>query len=140
MHRQEKTGRKIKAIAYEQGSLEGFGDATITNVLEAFKNWEWSPSAKKAFPNVCSIEAPKGLPQGMVASGFLANIYMAEFDDFMKQLIGQPIEDSSEIRLADYCRYVDDMRLVLVGPGRKELQGEGLQDANHLETINPAYS
>lgn len=131
----KKLVEKIKAIAYEQGSLECFGDATITNVLEAFKNWEWSPSAKKSFPNVCSIEAPKGLPQGMVASGFLANIYMAEFDDFMKELIGQPIEDGSEIRLADYCRYVDDMRLVLVGPGRKELQVEGLPDANHLETI-----
>lgn len=135
----EQLVEKIKAIAREQGSLGELDEATITNVLKAFKNWGWSPSAKKVFPEVCSIQAPAGLPQGLVASGFFANIYMAEFDDFMKNLIGQPIGDDTDIRLADYCRYVDDMRLVLVGPSRNTLLEEANTDAgqgaDHLEII-----
>lgn len=131
----ERLIKEIKTIARGQDSPKELDDATVSNILDAFNNWEWSPSAQKAFPKTCSIKAPEGLPQGLVASGFLANIYMAEFDDFMKDLIGQPIVDGGEIRLADYCRYVDDMRLVLVGPVRKELQGDDLQDANYLETI-----
>lgn len=132
----ERLIKEIRAIAREQDSLDKSDNATINNILEAFRSWEWSPSAKNDFLDVCSIEAPQGLPQGLVASGFLANIYMAEFDDFMRDLIGKPIEDSGEIRLADYCRYVDDMRLVLVGPDRKTLHAEEPKAAvNHLETI-----
>lgn len=134
----EKLVEKIKAITRNQGSLKKLDDATINNVLEAFKNWEWSPSAQNSFPEVCSIEAPSGLPQGLVASGFFANVYMAAFDDFMKNLIGQSIDEGSAIRLADYCRYVDDMRLVLVGPSRNTLLNKAAdirQGAGHLEII-----
>lgn len=134
----EKLIESIKAIARDQGPLEELDETTINNVLKAFKNWEWSTSAKTTFTEVCSSTARPGLPQGLVASGFFANIYMAEFDDFMKNLIGQPIEDDSDIKLADYCRYVDDMRLVLVGPTRNTLIDEGAdtcQGTDHLKII-----
>ena len=134
----EKLVKKIKALASTQGSLGGLDDATINNVLEAFKKWEWSSSAKKLSPEVCSVKDRRGLPQGLVASGFFANIYMAEFDDFMKRFIGESIKGDCDIRLVDYCRYVDDMRIVLVGPSRSTLLSKA-DDASlgtdHLEII-----
>lgn len=69
-----------------------------------------------------------GLPQGLVASGFLANAYMHDFDQEAMQQVrnGDEISVSHSdtthaVRLLDYCRYVDDMRLVValsVGPGQ----------------------
>lgn len=64
-----------------------------------------------------------GLPQGLVASGFLANAYMHDFDqEVMRQVRkknGISISHggaSYSVRLLDYCRYVDDMRLVVSLP------------------------
>ena len=52
------------------------------------------------------------LPQGLVASGFFANIVLLAFDDGLRQSIETEIEPG--IRLADACRYVDDLRLTVV--------------------------
>ena len=43
-----------------------------------------------------------GLPQGSLASGFLANVYLDEFDDFMVMSVK-----------GDYRRYVDDVRILV---------------------------
>ncbi len=51
------------------------------------------------------------LPQGLVASGFFANIVLLSFDDHLRRAIGRDIAPG--IRLADACRYVDDLRLTL---------------------------
>ncbi|WP_175924348.1 RNA-directed DNA polymerase [Burkholderia latens] len=61
-----------------------------------------------------------GLPQGLVASGFLANAYLVRLDRELHRtsVLGTAISD--DVRLLDYCRYVDDMRLVVEsksGPG-----------------------
>lgn len=57
-----------------------------------------------------------GIPQGLVISGFLANIYLLDFDNKIKDLISAEqnicINDCS-YTIIDYCRYVDDMRFVL---------------------------
>jgi hypothetical protein len=91
-------------------------------LLSAFENWEWSEQAIYEFDKVCKNEkvtsAPKGIPQGLVAGGFLANVYMLEFDENLRELIGHELEHAScigdvEVSLVDYCRYVDDMRLVV---------------------------
>lgn len=54
-----------------------------------------------------------GLPQGLVASGFLANAYLVRFDARLSAaaLDGKVI--AADVRLLDYCRYVDDMRIVV---------------------------
>ncbi|SDM97350.1 RNA-directed DNA polymerase [Vreelandella arcis] len=137
---------KIKELAREQGSIKEIDEATLGNVLRAFKDWDWSSLAKATFGEVCFSEgvpiAPLGLPQGLVASGFLANIYMANFDEHMKGLIGNVISDEGDIRLVDYCRYVDDMRLVLIGPNREKLEEkisvDSLKANNHLDVIKLA--
>lgn len=57
-----------------------------------------------------------GLPQGLAAAGFLANIYMLDFDDYMKNLVRGNSEitlDRTRVKIFDYCRYVDDMRIVV---------------------------
>ncbi|WP_018404068.1 RNA-directed DNA polymerase [Marinobacter gelidimuriae] len=137
---------KIETLANQQEPNEELDRLASKSVLSAFKDWDWSQSAKDRYKKLCSSdevrEAPPGLPQGLVASGFLANIYMAEFDGYMRKLIGQAINELGDIRLSDYCRYVDDMRLVLVGPNREKLERapheESSQDQTHLDIIKSA--
>lgn len=67
-----------------------------------------------------STELTLGLPQGLVAAGFLANAYMVRFDRAMQKRAqeAEPLDAFDEdIRVRDYCRYVDDMRLVVEAPG-----------------------
>lgn len=131
---------KIQNIARDiQSSLSGTETKSVDFVLKAFEEWEWSPEANESY-SLCETsavsEAPKGLPQGLVASGFLSNVYMLDFDSSMQKRIGQKAEldkpscftknksageknSPFDIRIVDYCRYVDDMRLVVVGPSRK---------------------
>ena len=55
------------------------------------------------------------LPQGLVASGFFANVVLLSFDEDLRAAIGTEIAPG--ILLADSCRYVDDLRiLVAVAP------------------------
>ncbi len=94
----------------------------LNKLLVAFETWEWSELAATEYNKVCKNEevmsAPKGIPQGLVAGGFLANVYMLEFDENLRDLIGNILEPTIrnaeiEVTLVDYCRYVDDMRLVV---------------------------
>lgn len=55
---------------------------------------------------------PSGLPQGLVASGFFANAYLLAFDRGMGNFIDQR-PPHQRFRIHDYCRYVDDLRLVV---------------------------
>ncbi len=121
---------KIQEIATTQDSSRGY-KRTLTNLLlNAFKDWKWSKSAIQKWNHLSKNSTPPppiphGLPQGLVASGFLANIYMLDFDDLLKNLIGETISKTENIephiKIIDYCRYVDDMRLVVVGPDRTKL-------------------
>ena len=58
---------------------------------------------------------PAGLPQGLVASGFLANAYLLDFDRAMgaQAKMTSSIDGDVPVRIHDYCRYVDDLRLVI---------------------------
>ena len=55
------------------------------------------------------------LPQGLVASGFFANVVLLSFDEALRASIGTEIAPG--VLVADSCRYVDDLRiLVAVAP------------------------
>ncbi|NYT24315.1 reverse transcriptase [Alcaligenaceae bacterium] len=58
-------------------------------------------------------ELELGLPQGLVASGFLANAYLVRFDRDMQESVVEGAMVGDDVKLLDYCRYVDDMRLVV---------------------------
>ncbi|GAA0337246.1 hypothetical protein GCM10008967_29410 [Bacillus carboniphilus] len=91
-------------------------------VKEVF-NWEW---AKEDYSNNNKIiengRSSLGLPQGLVASGFFANAYLIRFDrsvgKYLKKNTNQQegFEKEGDIRVLDYCRYVDDIRLVVEAP------------------------
>jgi len=91
----------------------------LDRLLSAFEQWAWTENAANAYEVLCKSDevpsVPKGLPQGLVAAGFLSNVYMLEFDEQFQGHLGKCFSDS-DLRLIDYCRYVDDIRLVVVGP------------------------
>ena len=82
-------------------------------------DWRWA-DAKRAsrhsrehgldgFVNVA-------LPQGLVASGFFANVVMQDFETRLRGAFGQVIDEALNITLLDAAYYVDDFRVVLQFP------------------------
>ena len=66
------------------------------------------------------------LPQGLVASGFFANVAMQYFGNALRDQFDQPIDAEKNFILKDACYYVDDLRLViLTKPGTEESEIEG---------------
>lgn len=66
----------------------------------------------KAFPNKKSlffVPKEQGLPIGNLTSQFFANVYMNDFDNFVKRTL----------KVKYYMRYVDDM--ILLGESKEEL-------------------
>ena len=51
------------------------------------------------------------LPQGLVASGFFANVVLLPFDEALRTVIGTEIAPGVEV--TDTCRYVDDLRILI---------------------------
>lgn len=101
------------AVPYDASAAEPFWQAA-----EKILSWKWHESD---IANRGSLKL--GLPQGLVASGFFANAYMHDFDQMIaggiSKRIGIPIKANGSaltVRLIDYCRYVDDMRLVIAIP------------------------
>ena len=95
---------------------EKFGqEKTCPDFWRAAKNlinWEWDDNAYDQAKKL-GLDLGKGLPQGLVASGFFANAYMVDFDRAIGKRIGEQIPSAPGIVLHDYCRYVDDLRLVV---------------------------
>ncbi|CAM5220944.1 hypothetical protein UACE39S_00977 [Ureibacillus acetophenoni] len=89
-------------------------------VQEVF-DWEWSDKDYDANNTILqNAKSQLGLPQGLVASGFFANAYLIRFDrmigNYLK--VKQKKDDeinigSMKLKILDYCRYVDDIRLVV---------------------------
>ncbi|HFH3919954.1 RNA-directed DNA polymerase [Pseudomonas aeruginosa] len=95
------------AIPYSEVTAQPFWQA-----VEKIVSWQWNPSDSAG-----RSDLKLGLPQGLVASGFFANAYMHDFDQMVVGQIGRPIQiNGYTARLLDYCRYVDDMRLVVAIP------------------------
>lgn len=90
--------------------------------LEQLFNWGWHDvnwtekysKADKKYP----IEGFErvALPQGLVASGFFANLVLLDFDQALRGSFGKIIDGQCGIVIHDACRYVDDMRLVVTIP------------------------
>ncbi|MBU1387134.1 MAG: hypothetical protein KKD32_04700 [Proteobacteria bacterium] len=80
--------------------------------IQNITNWNWNKTAKVKAKRI-GINLGKGLPQGLVAAGFLANSYLINFDEFVGSKIGNNLPQLEGVVLHDYCRYVDDLRLVI---------------------------
>lgn len=84
------------------------------NRLTRIFDWQWKDADLKfATSHNIPLVSGKGLPQGLVSSGFFANAYMSEFDTKIGSMIGSDLPIAGGAILHDYCRYVDDLRLVI---------------------------
>src|SRR5690606_16547627 len=113
-----------------------FEETSVAKLLHEFDSWQWSTEAEKSY-KICpknedgndkEEKAPKGIPQGLVAGGFLANIYLLDFDKQMSSLLGGYIDEKytikwqkenpafqgiefPKIKLIDYCRRSEERRV-----------------------------
>jgi hypothetical protein len=93
-------------------------------------NWAWN---KKDSTEVESHEKEAelsdftevALPQGLVASGFFANVALLDFDQGLREALPQEIAPG--VSVEDVCRYVDDLRFVVTADRDKSLN-----DIEHL--------
>lgn len=95
-------------------------DPDFFDLLKSVLDWGWDSRDERevnAYAEQAQIDdlARVALPQGLVASGFFANVVLLSFDEALRRAIGTNIE--SGIQLVDVCRYVDDLRItVAVAP------------------------
>ncbi|MDE3001319.1 MAG: RNA-directed DNA polymerase [Gemmatimonadota bacterium] len=85
-------------------------------------DWRWADTTRASrhsrdhgldgFMNVA-------LPQGLVASGFFANVVMQDFETRLRDAIGHVIDEALGITLLDAAYYVDDFHLVVQIPRSK---------------------
>lgn len=111
-------------------------------LTERIFGWEWRAEDHSHAPTVMGNgnTLPEGLPQGLIASGFFANAYMVGFDRLLGKAIGTDLGGAA---IRDYCRYVDDIRLVVEADWRQDTQALAEQVQNlaedhlqsHLEAI-----
>ncbi|MEC0093209.1 reverse transcriptase domain-containing protein [Paenibacillus macquariensis] len=100
---------------YKLGS-EYYADDKFWTILENIFKWKWEDLTLDDGMLEKNI-LPEGLPQGLVASGFLSNAYLIDFDNKIGEQINKEIQQKDDhvprIILRDYCRYVDDLRIVV---------------------------
>ena len=93
-----------------------FGNPECTKFWNAFNritDWKWEKHDLKLAADLKLGNIEQGLPQGLVSAGFFANAFLIEFDKEVGELIGGELRPKSSIFVHDYCRYVDDLRLVI---------------------------
>ncbi|MDS4069977.1 MAG: RNA-directed DNA polymerase [Candidatus Competibacter sp.] len=101
-------------FAKDFGLPEEFhADEDFWRKAEQVFRWRWRQDDRQLAPLLNGTDSlPTGLPQGLIASGFFANAYMVGFDRLLGAAIN--VDDSAAgFRIRDYCRYVDDIRLVV---------------------------
>jgi Reverse transcriptase (RNA-dependent DNA polymerase) len=91
-------------------------DAQFYSLTRRLLSWEWDRRDSyevDAYRKQAELKdfTTVALPQGLVASGFFANIALLGFDEELRE--AQSREITPGVRVEDACRYVDDLRIVL---------------------------
>ena len=103
-------------VAYQKGHLDiPSADNKFWTLLQQILTFKWRPEDREFECLFRDSKLPDGLPQGLLASGFLANSYMLEFDNALGAVAqaNGSIGEAEPLKIHDYCRYVDDLRLVV---------------------------
>ena len=85
-------------------------------LAERVLNWYWSDlNAARKYSEEHDIDGFESiaLPQGLVVSGFFANVFLFDFDSALRRSIGTFLDPNKRFYLEDACYYVDDLRLVV---------------------------
>ena len=92
-------------------------------LAESVLNWHWDENDQEradiyAKANGIGENGFKTvvLPQGLVASGFFANVSLLDLETALRSKLGTILNDEYKLILHDACFYVDDLRLVLTFP------------------------
>jgi hypothetical protein len=106
--------REYAAFRKQDKSLPA-ADAEFWAAAARILAFSWRDEDRLLAPLFRGGALPAGLPQGLVASGFLANAYLLDFDRAMgaQAKMTSSIDGEVAVRIHDYCRYVDDLRLVV---------------------------
>lgn len=101
---------RLKLISDEFGHVycEEFWDA-----FNRITSWRWAEDDIELARNLKIGNIEDGLPQGLVSAGFFANAYLINFDRKVGDNLGKSGGTKNNIIIHDYCRYVDDLRLVV---------------------------
>jgi hypothetical protein len=126
--------RELKRLELEYRKSFGFSERLSADKLfweraERIFDWKWREKDHANAKLVCGEDIEKlemGLPQGMVASGFFANAYLIGLDRRLHEMAKQSFDLGDGIKVHDYCRYVDDIRIVV--EARSWLSGMGKPD------------
>ena len=108
-------------------------DSEFFNFAKSLLDWRWHPRDLRKEVGIYAEQAglerfdEVALPQGLVASGFFANIVLLPFDGELQQGIGAEIEGG--VRVADACRYVDDLRVTVAIRPDSELNSESVKES-----------
>lgn len=102
---------------YEEFAAEDEGrrssDESFWETARSALTFHWRAQDESLAGLFRGNELPAGLPQGLVSSGFFANAYLLEFDRAVGAFIGARARPEKSFYIHDYCRYVDDLRLVI---------------------------
>ncbi|RQW87836.1 MAG: hypothetical protein EHM79_07005 [Geobacter sp.] len=125
--------RKLKRIAKKHYETNPAQSTLFWQEVEnAIEGWVLCEDDRKldfCLKNDVLID-DQGIPQGLVASGFFANAYLINLDRRLSKYIDKKLGD---VTLIDFCRYVDDIRLLVHMP----IELEPTLDKWVLEHIRP---
>lgn len=96
-------------------------DVSFWERTERIFSWAWLEAEHASAATIVgdtSSTLELGLPQGLVAAGFLANSYLIGLDRRLSDLV-RVQHRHDEFKVVDYCRYVDDVRIVVEAPAGK---------------------
>ncbi|MBG2711585.1 Reverse transcriptase (RNA-dependent DNA polymerase) [Proteus mirabilis] len=117
---------KLKKVANEHYKIEMLEDDNFWSITEKLFKWDWSEESLKLAKEL-DIPHNIGIPQGLASAGAFSNIYLIDFDESIGANLNKYIPNSS-IFIHDYCRYVDDIRIVI--------SGESLDKNQIIKTIH----
>lgn len=124
--------RPAALVEQIRSHFERDADPSFLDAFETFFEWPWHGDdrgealdyARRTEPAAIPEYDTVALPQGLAASGFFSNMFLLQFDGAVWGLRSRV--DKAGWRIVDYCRYVDDLRLVL------ELPKNGSRDVDAL--------
>lgn len=124
--RPELLARKLSKLARPHD------DPNFYVLANRLLNWEWASRdireiVRYARQAALADFSRVALPQGLVASGFFANVVLLDFDQELRAAVSHEIEPG--VIVEDICRYVDDLRIVL-----RVTQKKTLPEIEHLST------
>jgi len=142
---------RVRPNALQAQVAKHFAGDAEPQFLEAFQHffdWRWHPEdendakdyAKRSEPTPIGGFERLALPQGLAASGFFANVFLIDFDRALWALRDRP--QKSGWQVVDYCRYVDDLRLVIRLPARRKDDGDDIREevTSWLQALAARYA